>query len=63
MSAGSGIKVDSACKATYDLLQRDHLYRFIIYKIKDCKEIVEDRTGDRSASVDDLFVALREKDE
>ena len=63
MSAGSGIKIDGDCKVTYDLLQRDHLHRFIIYKIENCKEIVVDRIGDRSASVEDFFAALREKDE
>ena len=63
MSAGSGIKIDGDCKVTYDLLQKDHLYRFILFKIENCKEIVVDKTGDRSASVEDFFAALREKDE
>ena len=63
MSAGSGIKIDGDCKVTYDLLQKDHLHRFILFKIENCKEIIVDKTGDRSASVEDFFAALREKDE
>ena len=63
MSAGSGIKIYGDFKVTYDLLQKDHMHRFILFKIENCKEIVVDKTGDRSASVEDLFAALREKDE
>ena len=35
----SGVKMDDECKARYDEIQKGHKHRYVVYHIKDDKEI------------------------
>lgn len=58
----SGVKMDDTCKVKYDEVQKKHMHRFVTFHIKDDKEIVVDKVGERSASFNDFVEAVKQKD-
>jgi len=60
--AMSGVKLDDACKVKYDEVQKKKIHRFVTFYIKDDKEIVVDKVGDRSAKFNDFVDAVKQKD-
>merc|ERR1712020_201726 len=60
--AMSGVRLDEACKVKYDEVQKKHMHRYVTFHIKDDKEIVVDKVGERSATFNDFVDAVKQKD-
>jgi len=60
--AMSGVKLDDACKAKYEEVQKKHLHRYVTFHIKDDKEIVVDKVGARDATFNEFIDAVKQKD-
>jgi cofilin len=58
----SGVRLDEACKVKYDEVQKKHMHRYVTFHIKDDKEIVVDKVGERSATFNDFVDAVKQKD-
>lgn len=56
----SGVGVADGCVKAYSDLKLGHKYRYIIYCIKNCKEICVEKLAEPSATYDDLFNDLME---
>lgn len=54
--------MEDACKVKYDEVQKKHMHRFVTFHIKDDKEIVVDKVGERSATFSDFVAAVKQKD-
>lgn len=54
--------MDEACKVKYDEVQKKHMHRYVTFHIKDDKEIVVDKVGERSATFNDFVDAVKQKD-
>ncbi|RWS25009.1 hypothetical protein B4U80_09327 [Leptotrombidium deliense] len=60
MSGGpsSGVTVSSNAKTVYEEVKKDKKYRYVIYHIKESKEIDVESTGDRNLTYNDFLNEL-----
>jgi len=54
----SGVTIADECKQQFEAIKRDKKHRYIVYMIKDEKQIVVEKIGDRNASYQDFLQDL-----
>lgn len=55
----SGVKVADSCKTIYEEVKKDKKYRYVIFHIKDGKEIDIEKIGNRDLSYDDFLADIK----
>ncbi|CAG0889767.1 unnamed protein product [Darwinula stevensoni] len=55
----SGVTVADACKTTFEEIKKDKKHRYVIYYIKDEKQIDVETIGERNASYEDFLNDLQ----
>jgi len=57
--AGSGVTVSDACKLRYEEIKKDKKHRYVVFYIKDLKQIDVEYIGGRDASYEDFLEDLQ----
>jgi cofilin len=56
----SGVTVADACKTTFEEIKKDKKYRYVIYYIKDDKQIDVETLGERNATYQNFLVDIQQ---